>query len=96
MKKQNQFCPTLGVWEARDNKIFIEGTYNSVATVHVQKIEPQPCEDPEKESNIKLLTNSLRMFQILEMIVEKRLDNGWDAECCALLAESMINKIKND
>ncbi len=46
----------------------------------------------EYAANSKLVVASPLLLEGLQMIIDKRSNAGWDAECCALLAEQLIKK----
>lgn len=61
---------TKGTWELRGNKVFIEGTTNSVAQIHVQKNYNdstfEAIEDIEANANAKLVVQSPTMLEELK------------------------------
>lgn len=64
---------TKGNWNVRGNKIFIDDTYRSVATVHVVKnykdITFEPIEDVEAIANAKLIADAPNLLAVLNQIV---------------------------
>lgn len=66
------FKGTKGKWEVRGNKIFIEDTYKSVATIHVVKnykdITFEPIEDVEQIANAQLISKSPEMLEMLQSL----------------------------
>jgi hypothetical protein len=64
---------TKGKWSVRGNKIFIDDTYRSVATVHVVKnykdITFEPIEDAEAIANAKLIADAPNLLAVLNKIV---------------------------
>ncbi len=61
-----------GKWEQRGGRIFIEGTYKSIATIEVQKnyedITFKPIEDVEALANGILIADAPNLLAILEQI----------------------------
>ena len=63
---------TPGEWELRGNKIFISGTSNSIATVHIQKSwdeQIRPIEDVESKANAKLIAAAPDLLEALKDII---------------------------
>jgi len=60
---------TKGNWNVRGNKIFIDDTYRSVATVHVVKnykdVTFEPIEDVEAIANAKLIADAPNLLAVL-------------------------------
>lgn len=62
---------TQGKWELRGNKIFITGTYISIATVHIQKSwdeQIRPIEDTEAIANAKLIRAAPELMEVLKQL----------------------------
>lgn len=63
---------TKGKWNVRGNKIFVDDTYRSVATVHVVKnykdVTFEPIEDVEANANAKLIADAPNLLATLEQI----------------------------
>ena len=63
---------TKGNWSVRGNKIFIDDTYRSVATVHVVKnykdITFEPIEDVEAIANAKLIADAPNLLAVLNQV----------------------------
>lgn len=63
---------TLGKWEVRGNRIFLAGTYKSIATIEVQKnfedITFKPIDDIEALANGKLIADAPNLLALLEQI----------------------------
>jgi hypothetical protein len=64
---------TKGNWNVRGNKIFIDDTYRSVATVHVVKnykdVTFEPIEDVEAIANAKLIADAPNLLSVFNQIV---------------------------
>ena len=64
---------TTGEWELRGNKIFVKGTYNSIAIVCIQKAwdnMARPIRDYEAEANQQLLCSAPKLLEALRHIKE--------------------------
>lgn len=69
--------PTGGEWEIRGNKIFIKGTYNSIATIHIQKswnAKFKPIKDYKAIANAKVLASAKANYKALQKI-QKEINN---------------------
>ena len=68
---------TKGKWNLRGNKIFIEDTFKSVATVHVVKnykdITFEPIEDIEANANATLMSKAPELLEAV-INLQKRLE----------------------
>jgi hypothetical protein len=55
--------------------------------------------DEEAQANavfiVKAVNSHELLKDVLQMIIDKRNNHGWDAECCALLAEAVLKKIES-
>lgn len=64
---------TDGEFEMRGNRIFVKDTFNSIATIHVQKnyedITFKPIEDVEAIANGKLFVASKDLLESLQDLV---------------------------
>ncbi len=94
---------TKGHWIVRGNKIFIENSTKSIATIHVVKnyedVTFNPIEDTEAIANAKLIAaapmlldacqNALRDIQKLNMALGKEGKHGYD------LLENELNEAIN-
>jgi len=76
--------------ESVQNKGTDEECYKRVALVRCYDAHTPNYE--EAEANAKLIAAVPALLEGLQMIVDKRKGIGWDAECCALLAEALILK----
>lgn len=67
-----EFKGTKGKWEKRKNTIFIEKTYNKIATVSVQKTKWLDNDeiDEKMEANALLMSKSLELLEKLNYLVE--------------------------
>lgn len=65
---------TKGEWNVRGNTIFINDSYRSIATVHVQKnfedITFKPIEDVEAIANAKLISQAPSMYEAIKDILD--------------------------
>lgn len=65
---------TKGEWNVRGNTIFVNDSYKSIATVHVQKnfedITFKPIEDVEAIANAKLISQAPVMREAINDILE--------------------------
>lgn len=65
---------TKGEWTVRGNVIFVNDSYRSVATVHVQKnyedITFKPIEDVEAIANAKLISQAPSMYEAIKDILD--------------------------
>lgn len=69
---------TKGEWEVRGNVIFIKDTYNSIATVHIQKSWDSrliPIEDAEAKANAKLIATSPKLLKNLIRLIDRMEEN---------------------
>lgn len=77
-----EFKGTDKDFELRGNKIFVKGSFKTIATIHVQKnyeeITFKPIEDVEANANAKLLLNSLKMLKFLTKVNNKKTFNQND------------------
>lgn len=88
---------TKGEWENRNGRIFIKGTYNSIATVEVQKnILGFNAPDIERERNSALIASAP---ELLESCIEAKnmcdnflIPTKGQLEDMSKLLESAINK----
>lgn len=69
-----EFKGTQGKWEVRGNKLFIEDTYKSVATIHVVKnykdVTFEPIEDVEQIANALLISKAPEMLDMIKELTE--------------------------
>ena len=65
---------TKGEWTVRGNVIFVNDSYRSIATVHVQKnyenITFKPIEDVEAIANAKLISQAPSMYEAIKDILD--------------------------
>ena len=65
---------TKGEWNVRGNGIFVNDSYRSIATVHVQKnfedITFKPIEDVEAIANAKLISQAPSMYEAIKDILD--------------------------
>lgn len=91
---------TKGEWELRGNKIFIAGTYNSIATVHIQKSwdeQIRPIEDAEAKANAKLIRVAPKLLEACQKTIQafKDAPASWCGTEAVMEAESiMVDAIK--
>lgn len=76
-----EFKGTKGVWNIRGNKIFVDDSYISIATVHVQsnyeEITFKPKQDIEAEANAALIAKAP---ELLEMLIKLHTRIDWSFE----------------
>lgn len=69
-----EFKGTKGDIEIRGNKLFIKDTFNSLATIHVQKnykdVTFEPIEDVEAKANILLFSKAPQLLESLENAIK--------------------------
>ena len=65
---------TKGDWELRGNRIFIKGTYKSIATIEVQNnfdiVKFKSVKDIEQIANSNLILNSPDLLNVCKMNVD--------------------------
>jgi hypothetical protein len=65
---------TKGEWKIRGNKIFVDYTYRSLATIHVvrnyKEVTFEPIEDIEAIANAKLMAAAPTMLSVLKEAVD--------------------------
>lgn len=84
---------TQGEWQIEGNGIFPKGKSNCIAIVKdISCVDSKLKPKQEMFANAKLIANAPKLLAGLQMIVNKRNDDGWDCECCALLAQQLIKE----
>lgn len=86
---------TKGEWTVRGNTIFVNDSYRSIATVHVQKnfegITFKPIEDVEAIANAKLISQAPSMYEAIKDILELFADdNDWNTSWIKSRLENAI------
>lgn len=68
-----EFKGSKGTWNIRDNKLFVDDTYKSICTVHVQsnyeEITFKPKVDVEANANALLISKSPELLDRLNKLV---------------------------